>query len=145
MCSLPHELMTPEIRRVRPTRGWAKHVSRTKAAERKITTLATTVFTRPEDPSQRHWELIEGAVKRNFIEDERMLENFRKHKRFFRRFTNGRRAIELNLDATDFTRLQDEYLNNPSSPSYNPTFWDRVSPILKLITAETSKLSTRKR
>jgi len=144
MCSLPNELMSPRIERAKTSKGWATHERRRKAAERRIAESATTVFTQPEDPSQRHWESIEGTVRRSFDEDDAMLRLFKKHKGFFRRFTDGRRAVELNLDSSDYVRLQDEYLNNPTSPSYNLDFWDRVSPILRLITAETSKLSTRR-
>lgn len=135
--------MSPEIQRARTSKGWATHERRRKAFERSQASLSSSIVQPPEDPTQQHWDLIEGTVNRTFTDDMYLLEFFRKHKRFFRRFTDGRRDIALGIGSERFDELIRGF-ENPDSPTFNPGFLDEAAPISRLITAETAKLSKRR-
>lgn len=140
--------MTPEqIKRVRPSEGWARHERRRKAAERRTATpLLQTLKTEvPPDPRSKAWITVNGVIQKKFVDQPDLLTLFRRQNPFFRRFFNGRYDISMGIGPSNFETLVQEYLNDPNSPSYNPDLFDHAAPILRTITAETDRMSPSKR
>ncbi len=137
--------MSPE-KRVRPSDGWAKHERRRKAAERKTASPVQPSVEIAPDPRSQTWTHVSAVIQRKFDEQPDLLKLFRRRKPFFRRFFDGRYDISTGRGTGKFDQLLQEYLNDASSPRYNPDLFDRAGPILMTITAETiiPPISTRK-